>query len=141
MSESDLQAFVETFDRELQSFHPNWQSRIDAGANQKSARLWANGYLLRLDLTEIRLEAGRPGEGSRKYDEFRMVILRDSREPMDEATWTGGSPDVVTVKSWQTVIRDGQTRWRDEGVTEITIEQVFSAVRAAFTRAIEEQNR
>lgn len=138
MNGVDLGAFVETFNWELQRFHPNWQSRTDPGANRKSARLWANGYLLVLELTENHLEPGRPGEESRKYDQIRMVILRDSRDPMDETAWTGGAPDRVDRRFWQSVIRGSHALWSAEGKTEITVEQVFSEVRAAFTRAIEE---
>ena len=86
MSNVDMQAFVNTFHAELQRFRPNWQSRIDAGATRRAAQLWADGYLVRLNLTENHLEPGEPGEGGRKYNQIRMVILRDSREPMDEAT-------------------------------------------------------
>jgi hypothetical protein len=96
MSDVDLQAFVGTLNTELQTFHPDWQPRIDAGATRKSAQLWANGYLLRLDLTEDHLEAGEPGKGSHKYDEIRMVILLDSRDPLDESTWRDGSPEPCT---------------------------------------------
>jgi hypothetical protein len=42
----------------------------------KGAAAWANGLLLRLDLTENCLEAGKPVEGGRKYDQIRMVIFK-----------------------------------------------------------------
>lgn len=138
MNGVDLEALVEAFNRELRHFRPDWQSRIDPGADRKSARLWANGYLLVLELTENHLEPGKSGEGSRRYDQIRMVILRDSRDPLDEATWTGGALDRVDGRFWQSVIRGSHALWSAEGMTEITVEQVFSEVRAAFTRAIEE---
>ena len=131
MVDIDLQEFVNTFNSELQNFHSEWSSRVEAGAKRTSAQLWANGYLLRLDLTENHLEPGRP-----KYDEIRMVILRDSREPLDEATWSGGSPECLATRFWQSDKHGDQIRWGDERGTEATIEQVFSAVRAELDRIV-----
>jgi hypothetical protein len=70
-----------------------------------------------------------------------MVILRDSREPMDEATWLDGSSKSVAIRIWQSVDNGGEVRWTNENGTEITVEQVFSAIRAELTRVIEEENR
>lgn len=140
MGDVDLQAFVNMWNAELQRFRGSWQSRVDDGATRTSARLWANGLLVRLDLTENHIEPGEPGTGSRKYDQIRMVILRDSRDPLEDATWGDRSPEPVATRFWQSVRHDGETRWRDTDGAEITIEQVFSAVRAGFAQAIEEGN-
>jgi hypothetical protein len=47
----------------------------------------------------------------------------------------------VAIRIWQSVDHGGEVRWRNENGTEITIEQVFSAIRAELTRVIEEENR
>lgn len=141
MGDVDLQVFVSTFNTELQRFHPKWQSRIDAGATMKAARLWAGGYLVILDLTEKHLEPGEPGEGGRKYDQIRMAILRSSREPMDEGNLLGGSPESVVTRIWQSAEHGGEVQWTNETGNEVTIEQVFSAIRAELTRVIEERSR
>jgi hypothetical protein len=138
MSDVDLQSFVNMWNAELQQFHRNWQSRADDGAKRTNAQLWANGFLVRLDLTENHIEPGEPGTGSRKYDQIRMVILRDSRDPLADDTWGGGAPEPVTTRLWQSVRHEAETRWRDKDEAEITIEQVFSAVRAGLAHAIEE---
>jgi len=141
MGDVDLQFFVTTFNTELRRFHPEWESRIDSGAKRTIAQLWANGYLLRLDLTENHLEPAEPGKESRKYDQIRMLIFENPREPMEEVTWRGGSSETVATRFWQSVKHGGDTSWRDEVGAEMTIEQVFSGVRAELTRAIEEGNR
>jgi hypothetical protein len=141
MCSVDLQDFVTTFNAELRQFHPKWDSRIDAGAKPKSAGLWAEGYLLLLDLIENQLEPGEPGGGGRKYDQIRMAILRQSREILDEATYRGDSPQTVKTRLWQSDESGNETRWRGESGTEITMEQVFSAVRREFSSAIEERPR
>ena len=141
MSDVDLQAFVNTFNAELQRFHPNWQSRIDAGAMRTAAQLWADKYLVRLNLTENHLEPGEPGDGLRKYNQIRMVILRNSRDPMDETTWLGRSSESVAIRTWQSIDHGGEVRWTDENGTEITGEQVFSAIRAELTRVTEDEYR
>ncbi len=137
MGDVDLKAFVDTWNAELQRFCGSWQSRVDDGAERTSAQLWANGLLVRLDLTENHIEPGEPGTGSRKYDQIRMVILWDSRDPLEDSTWGGSAPEPVATRLWQSVRRNGETRWRDRDGAEITIDQVFSAVRAGFARTIE----
>lgn len=137
----DLRVFTSTFNEELQRYRPTWGAKVEVGVKRTNAQLWANGYLLRLDLTENHLEPGEAAEGSRKYDQIRMVILRDSREPMDVASWTGAPPKPVATKLWQSCTHGGETRWRQDDGIEITIEQMFSIVRGSFVGAVEAGNR
>jgi hypothetical protein len=138
MADVDLQTFATTLQDELQRFHPEWLSRVDAGAKRTAAQLWANGFTVKLDLTENHLE---PGSGSRKYDEIRMVIFKESRDPMDQATWLGGSTEIVGKKFWQSANYGSETRWRDESGTEVSIQQVFSAIRMQLIQEIEGTHR
>lgn len=129
MSDVDIQAFMSRLQTELQQFHSGWSSRIDAGAKPKDAQLWANGYTVRVDLTEDWMDS------SPKYDKLRMVIFRDSRDPMS----LGEATEAIVTKIWCSVRHQNETRWKDDSGTELTIQHVFSAIRAEFCRAVEVQ--
>lgn len=123
----DVQEFMSTFNGELQEFHSGWDSRIDDGATSKDVRLWANGYTVRVDLTEGWLDSGP------KHDKLRMVIFRDSREPMS----VGERTDALETKIWRSTRRNGETYWKTEDGAELTLPQVFSGIRAEFCRIVE----
>jgi hypothetical protein len=126
MTTVDLQEFIEKLNTELEAHRPNWNSRIDAGAKLTSAALWANGHSVSLDLTEDHIEDGR------KFDQIRMVILRDPREPLSEE-----SRELLKTAIWRSVKKNAEIRWRDLEGRELTIEQVFGTIRSEFSNAAE----
>jgi len=131
MTTVDVQAFVEMLNTELEAHRPKWNSRIDAGAKPTSAVLWANGHSVSVDLTKDHIEHGW------KFDQIRMVILRDPREPLSEATGAGESKELLKTAIWRSVKKNGEIRWRDLDGRELTIEQVFSTIRSEFSNAAE----
>ena len=51
MTQNDLHTFIRLFDSELRLYRPGWSSRIE-GEGGNTARLWANGSTVGLDLLQ-----------------------------------------------------------------------------------------
>lgn len=139
MNDVDLASFISTLNAELQQFHPKWASRVEPDCKRTSAALWANGYLVRLDLTENYLEPGEPDEGSRKYDQIRMLIFRDRREPMDVATHRVERTPPLAARTWKSINRGEAVHWQEGTGVEITSQQLFSIVRGDLEKVVAEE--
>jgi hypothetical protein len=131
MNYIDLKTFTEKLQTELRTYRPEWDSRIDPEATPTSAVLWANEYMLQVDLTKNHIEHGQ------KFDQVRMVIIRDPRDSFSEATWSEESKEVLKTTIWQSVESNSEVCWAGEGGTELTIQQVFGTIRSQFCDAVE----
>lgn len=141
MSNIKLREFLELLNAELQALHSDWNSRVEPGN-----RLWADGFLLILDLIQMHRACGDSGGAQSKCDQVRMVILRDPRDPSLVSTWPEGPTDRVCVKIWFRPTNAARAEWHEDqpdednlnkGVVWFTSEQLFATIKEEFIHAVE----
>jgi hypothetical protein len=121
MTQNDLHTFIRLFDSELRLYRPGWSSRIE-GEGGNTARLWANGSTVGLDLLQ---DSVSPNP---KPDPILQAVI----VPRESVPIAGLSPPRVVTKVWHSVRREDETCWKDEYGAGFTIEQIFSIIRVEF---------
>lgn len=137
MNESDVKSFVAALNEDLRKQRPAWESRVEVPPDPTRAQLWADGYVLSVTLTRGHIDPGGVGQGSRKYDQLRMEVLRNERDPSKLGEQNG--PILLETVHWKSVPRNGEPDWQADGGDVLASSDVFKIIRQRFFLIVDER--